>query len=135
VNIDIVKLVRGAMEKIGCGSVVDADMDAHSPICISLKSLPEMFVEAEDDCITLWSKLNCAGETHLARVSADLVGYFAPRQSPAFVCRRTVLTLTDDGLVLHGVIKPAYLQEIERFVEALEIFFADLCATHEMLAQ
>ncbi|KVN98515.1 hypothetical protein WJ69_34225 [Burkholderia ubonensis] len=133
--IDIVKLVRDAMEKIGCGSAVDAEMDAHSPICISLKSLPEMFVEVQDESVLLWSKLDCAGEAHLARVAADLVGYFVPRQSAAFVCRRSLLSLTEDCMALHAVVKADYLSNTEKFVEALEIFFADLCATHEILAQ
>jgi type III secretion system chaperone len=56
-SIDIVQLVKEAMQKLGCGSAVDDSIDPHSPICISLNSLSDMFVEVEDERVVLWSKL------------------------------------------------------------------------------
>lgn len=123
------------MVRIGCGNAVDADMDAHSPICISLKALPEIFVEMDDGRVLLWSKLPYSGEAHLSRVAADLIGYFVPRQSPAFICRRPLLSTTEDGLILHGNVSGEHAYDTDKFVTALEIFFADLCATNEILTQ
>lgn len=133
--IDIAEIIRKAMERIGCGSAVESDMDVHSPICISLKSLPEIFVETGEDGVRLWSKLPCDGVAQLGPVAADLLEYFLPRQSPAFVCGRALLTWTDDGLVLHGVVSTEYVRDTDRFVDALELFFADLCTTQDMLTQ
>lgn len=134
-NVDIVQLVRDCMEQIGCGSAVDADIDPHSPICISLKSLPDLFVEMQDEQVILWSKLSYGGEAHVSRMAPDLAAHFLPRDTAVFVCRRPVLTTLDDALLLHAAVRPEYLGESEKFVQALEAFFEDLCATHEMLAQ
>jgi Invasion protein B family len=84
-SIDIVQLVKEAMQKLGCGSAVDDSIDPHSPICISLNSLSDMFVEVEDERVVLWSKLPYGGEAHLSCVAVDLIGHFLPRKSPAFI--------------------------------------------------
>jgi hypothetical protein len=112
-SIDIVQLVKEAMQKLGCGSAVDDAIDPHSPICISLNSLSDMFVEVEDDQVMFWSKLAYGGEAHLSRVAVDLIGHFLPKRSPAFICLRPLLTATEDGLLLHATVRREYLHDVE----------------------
>jgi len=134
-NIDLVQLVRDGMEKIGCGSAVDDEIDPHSPICISLVSLPDMFVELDDSQVMLWSRLPYTGPNQLAPLASDILNYLLPRNLAMFVCRRSVLTLDDDGLMLHAVVHPDYLADAEKFVQALEGFFEDLFSIHEIMSQ
>src|SRR5260370_17481920 len=99
-NVDVVMLVRQCMEKMGCGSAIAGELDAHSPICISFRSMPEMYVEREDDKVTLWSKLNYAGSDHVSRAAPDLLGYLLPRGSDVFACRRPLLSRAHPTLLL-----------------------------------
>ncbi|OJA86345.1 hypothetical protein [Burkholderia ubonensis] len=132
-NIDIVMLIKESMEKMGCSEMVDRELDPHSPICIGFQSLPEMFVECEDEHVTLWSRLVYSGESQLARCAYDLLTYLMPHGSDIFVCRRPVLSLAEDTLLLHGRVEPTYLADAGRFTEVLEAFYEHLCAISEIL--
>lgn len=132
-NIDVVRLVRESMEKMGCGSVIDGELDAHSPICLSFHSMPAMYVETEDDNVRMWSKLNYNGGNHLTGAAADLLEYLLPRGSDMFACRRPILSIVDDDLLLHGQVEERYLADAEMFTQAMEAFYEDLCAVSEIL--
>jgi hypothetical protein len=132
-NVDVVMLVKECMEKMGCGSAIAGELDAHSPICISFRSMPEMYVEREDDKVTLWSKLNYAGSDHIARAAPDLLAYLLPRGSDVFACRRPLLSIVDDSLLLHGRVEERFLDDVNSFTQALEAFYEDLCAVNEIL--
>ncbi|WP_323117696.1 InvB/SpaK family type III secretion system chaperone [Burkholderia alba] len=132
-NVDVVMLVRESMEKMGCGEALADEFDAQAPVCIAFHSMPEMFVERDDERVTIWSRLGYAGESQLARCAFDLLAYQMPRGSDAFASRRPLLSLVDDALILHGRVEPPYLADADRFTEALETFYADLCAVNEIL--
>ncbi|MGY4730893.1 InvB/SpaK family type III secretion system chaperone [Burkholderia pyrrocinia] len=132
-NIDVVMLVKESMEKMGCGSAIAGELDAHSPICITFHSLPEMFVEYEDGYVTIWSKLNYTGESQLSRAAFDLLSYLMPRGSDVFVCRRPMLSIVDESLLLHGRVEGSFCANSDEFTQALEAFYEDLCAVNEIL--
>ncbi|CAJ6374272.1 type III secretion system protein BsaR [Burkholderia pseudomallei] len=134
-NVDVVMLVKESMEKMDCGNAIAGELDAHAPICIAFHSIPEMFVERDGEHVTIWSRLGCAGESQLARCAFDLLAYQLPRGSDAFASRRPLLSFVDDALVLHGRVEPRCLADAEGFTEALETFYADLCAVSEILAR
>ncbi|KVP66710.1 hypothetical protein WJ92_33525 [Burkholderia ubonensis] len=134
-NVDVVMLVKQSMEKMDCGSAIAGELDAHAPICIAFHSIPKMFVEHDGEHLTIWSRLGCPGESQLARCAFDLLAYQLPRGSDAFASRRPLLSLVDDTLMLHGRVEPRCLADAEGFTEALETFYADLCAIHEILAR
>ncbi|ONC26350.1 hypothetical protein AQ914_04520 [Burkholderia pseudomallei] len=134
-NLDIVKLVRDCMEKIGCASAVAGELDPHSPICIGFQSLPDIYVEQEGEHVLLWSVLPYAGPEQLSRVAADIVAYFLPKDSEMFFCRRPLLSIVDEKLMLHATVQPDYLAGAEQFASALEFFFENMCAVNEMLSQ
>ncbi|AOJ73541.1 MULTISPECIES: hypothetical protein [Burkholderia] len=134
-NVDVVMLVKESMDKMGCSNAITGELDAHAPICIAFHSMPEMFVEREDEHVTLWSRLDYSGESQLARCAFDLLTYQMPRGSDMFASRRPLLSLVDDELILHGRVEPHYLADTDRFIEALELFYEDLCAINGILEQ
>ncbi|AOJ10158.1 hypothetical protein [Burkholderia mayonis] len=134
-NVDVVMLVKQSMEKMDCGNAIAGELDAHAPICIAFHSMPEMFVERDDEHVTIWSRLDYSGESQLARCAFDLLAYQMPRGSDVFASRRPLLSIVDDALMLHGRVEPRCLADAEGFTEALETFYADLCAISEILAR
>jgi len=134
-NVDIVKLVRDSMEKIGCSSLVAEHLDAHSPICLRFNSVPDMCIECEDERIRVWSKLDYRGDHQLSGTAADLLGYLMPRSSPCFVTQRPLLSLVSDELLLQGQLEPTCTYDADVFAQALETFYEDLCAVNEILAR
>ncbi|WP_175924620.1 hypothetical protein [Burkholderia latens] len=134
-NVDIVKLVRDSMEKLGCSQLVDENLDAHSPICLRFNSVPDMCVECEDERIKIWSKLDYRGDHQFSAAAADLLGYLAPRSSPHFVVQRPLIALVDESLLLHGQLEPQCAEGADAFAEALETFYEDLCVVNEILTR
>ncbi|KVT54027.1 hypothetical protein WK55_22090 [Burkholderia ubonensis] len=134
-NIDIVKLVRDSMERMGCANLVDEHLDGHSPICLGFGSVPDMFVECEPERIKIWSKLDYRGDQHLSNAAPDLLGYLMPRLSSQFVNQRPLLSLIDEELILHGQLDDQCAGDVEAFTDALELFYEDLCAIHEILSR
>jgi len=134
-NIDIVKLVKGCMEQLGCSEMVQGELDAHSPICIGFHAVPDIYVEQQGERVMLWSRLQAASRNQLEQAAPDLLNYFLPRGGESFVCRRSLLSLVDEELILHAVLEERALEEVEPFTQAIEMFFEDLCAVHEMLAR
>lgn len=134
-NIDMVKLVRDSMALLGCSNLVDEKLDGHSPIRLSFNSVPDMYVQCEDEHIRIWSKLEFSGDLQLSNAASDLLGYLMPRVSEHFVVRRPLLSLVDEELLLHGQVEDMCGYDVEAFTEALQSFYEDLCAVNEILTR
>jgi len=134
-NVDVVELVKASMENMGCGSAVAHGLDAHSPICIAFRTMPEIFVEQEGEHVKIWSTLNYSGESQLARAAFDLLTYPTARGLEIFACGRPVLSVVNDTLLLLGRVEPRYLGDVVLFTQALESFYEDLCVVSEILAR
>ncbi|KVD78010.1 hypothetical protein WS62_29745 [Burkholderia sp. ABCPW 14] len=132
-NVDVVTLVKESLDKMGCGSAIAGELDVHSPICIDFNAMPSMYVEAEGDKVTLWATLDYAGNAQLSRAASDLLEFMLPRGSEIFVCRRPLLSLVDDSLVLHARVEDDFLADADTFMKALEAFYEDLCGVFEIL--
>jgi hypothetical protein len=132
-NVDIVALVKASMEKMGCGHALAHNLDAHSPICIAFRTMPEIFVEQECEHVKIWSMLNYCGESQLARAAFDLLSYPMPHSQDIFTCGRPVLSRVNDTLLLFGRVEPRYLSDADLFTQALESFYEDLCVVSEIL--
>ncbi|VVE36965.1 Surface presentation of antigens protein SpaK [Pandoraea horticolens] len=134
-NTDIVRLVQESMEKMGCGDAVAGKLDAHSPICIGFHSMPEMYVELDNGNVVFTSQLDYRGAAQLERVAVDLLGYLLPRGSDVFVCRRPLLSLVDNDLLLHARVEERFTENPDTFTQAMEAFYEDLCAISEILGR
>ncbi|SDV46274.1 InvB/SpaK family type III secretion system chaperone [Chitinasiproducens palmae] len=134
-NIDLPELVKAALRFMGCDHAIGDDLDAHSPICISLNAVPDILIETRDQYCLLWSEMRDIGEEAVLAVSADLFAYLLPLNSALFVERRPVLSILEGRLILHAALTATALQNEEAFAEALENFYADLCAVVDILAK
>lgn len=134
-NVDVVQLVKESLEKMGCGSAISGELEQNSSICIAFQSLPSMYVERDDEHVTLWSRLDYEGESQLARAAVDLLNYRMSTASDVFAGRQPILLMVEDVPHLYGRIEEAYLSDSDMFIQALEAFYEDLCAISEILAR
>ncbi|KVT72950.1 SPI-1 type III secretion system chaperone SpaK [Burkholderia ubonensis] len=123
--LDIVQLVRAALEESGCDPTLVGALDSHSTILLDLRDLPSIHISAQDEDVWLWSLIAEHGDAVVAQCGGTLL--HALMDGCAFARGGQLQLVVQDGsLALKGLVHPDYLGDGRRFSEALNGFFNSL---------
>ncbi|MGL4605756.1 MAG: SPI-1 type III secretion system chaperone SpaK [Iodobacter sp.] len=122
---DIASLVRDALKENGCEEMLQGDLDSHSTIALDLHSLPSIYISSLDGEVWLWSQLIEHNDNVFDQCSTRLLN--ALMQGCHFVRGEQLQLAVNDGyLELRGLLEPDYLQDGQRFSEALDGYLEQL---------
>lgn len=122
INIDLPALVVSALEKIGCDRSLIGDLDAHSPIELSFKGTPNIYVEASPESVWLVSYIGNFSEEEV-RVRAEALT-MPLMQGRSWVDGAFIAMGYQGGeLIIKGRVTEEALQDAEPFAEAISDFF------------
>ncbi|WP_175743430.1 SPI-1 type III secretion system chaperone SpaK [Burkholderia ambifaria] len=123
--LDIVQLVRAALEESGCDPTLVGALDRHSAVVLDLHDLPSIYISAQDEDVWLWSLIGEYGDTVVAQRGGTLLQ--ALMDGCAFARGGQLqLAVQDGSLALKGLVHPDYLSDGRRFSAALNGFFDSL---------
>ena len=132
-EIDVSTLLERAMKHMGCDDKITDRLDPHSPICISLDDLPEMFIAANEGRVSVWSTFDNIGRAAIEMHAFGLVSFLTGCDSDVYICRSPTLSSADDTLTLRAVLDEQVLENEIRFSDALDTFFRDLLEVKAVL--
>jgi hypothetical protein len=120
--VDIVSLVRDGLLKSGCDESQLGDFDGHSTISMDFDGYPSLLVNVVDEDVWIWSQICEDNGSFVANFSEVIMEHFIKGCS---FSRTGQLQLNrNDGFIeLRGIVHPSYLENGERFSEALQEFF------------
>jgi hypothetical protein len=124
IDVDIVRLVRGALDELGCGDKVDDALSPHAPICINFRDGTGMTIETDNDGVRFSAPIPDVTESNLAHIAGRIVDFVLRAPTPLFSPARPVLLWFDGRLMLQAVLAPE-ATTLPAFQDALAVFFEE----------
>ncbi|OON41067.1 hypothetical protein BTJ39_03610 [Izhakiella australiensis] len=131
-NIDLVPLLKEALDILGCDSSIIRDIDHHSTIELELEGFPSLLISQQDDKAILWSKL---AEYHQQKLLAGAEQIIEPLITlyPWATNGQIQLIENDNFFELRAPLSEAVLTDSQEFANALVAFFRLLELFHQVL--
>ncbi|POT59506.1 hypothetical protein C3432_01930 [Citrobacter amalonaticus] len=131
-QVELVKILKEALDYLGCDPSIIADIDHHSTIELTFDSSPTLLISFVDDNVILWSQL--------APVNPDVLVACAPRIIESLVAEyqwaangQLHLVAGAEWYELRAIVNPEFMENGERFGIALESFFEIMKGYYEVL--
>lgn len=124
-NIDIAAVLRQSLLHSGVNEKLLEDFDSHSTISLEFEDDISICIDVIDEDVWIW---NCVADesTNLVSQRGALL-LEKLMHGCAFTRGGQLMLSTQDGeIVLKGMIHPEFLQSPERFIEALNEFYASV---------
>ena len=124
IDVDIVGLVRGALDELGCSDKVDDALSPHAPICINFRDGSEMTIEAGSDGVFFTAPVSDVSESTMLHSASRIVDFVLRPPSPLLSPARPALLWFDGRLLLQATLAvDAYV--LPEFRDALAFFFEE----------
>jgi hypothetical protein len=132
--IDLPVLVNDALLSLGCDPKLIAELDGHSTITLDFEQLPSLLIAPVDEQIWLWSRVAEYSEPVIAHKSADILSQLM-QSDDSILGGHPNLCEGEGYLEMRAMVAPAYLENGQRFGEALSLFFDRLSNMTQLIRQ
>lgn len=121
-QIELVKILKEALDYLGCDPAIVSDIDHHSTIELTFESSPTLLISFIDENVVMW--------TQLVPVNPNLLIQCAPQIIEPLVTEyewaanaQLHLVAGDEWYELRAILNPDFMENGEKFGMALESFF------------
>ncbi len=129
--VDVLTLLRGALQELGLESLLAPGIDLHSTIALDFENAPSIFVDQIDNEVWLSGKFSVHDALWAANAESILA---CISQQSDFIASRAPAVFKSDGTVdLYALVKGHYLEDVPRFLYALQGFHVRLQELGEVL--
>jgi hypothetical protein len=133
-SIDLPELVNAALLSLGCDPKLISELDGHSTITLDFDQLPSLLIARMDEQVWLWSRVAEYSEPVIAHKAADILSQLM-LSDDSILGGHPNLCEGEGYLEMRAMVAPAYLEDGERFGEALSLFFDRLTRMTQLIQQ
>jgi hypothetical protein len=133
-NIDLPLLVNQALHHLGCDPGLISELDGHSAITLDFDQLPSLLIAMQDEHVWLWSRIAEYSESVVAHKSNDILNELM-RSDESILGGHPGLCISEGMLELRTLVAPTYLEDGERFGDALSMFFERITSLTQLIQQ
>jgi hypothetical protein len=129
--LDVLTLLKGALQELGKESLLAPGLDTHSTIALDFEDAPSIFVDQIDDEVWLSGKFDVHDALWAARAESILD---CISQQSDFIAGRAPAVFKSGGTVdMYVLVRRNYLDDVPGFLYALRGFQARLEELAEVL--
>ncbi len=121
-QIELVKILKEALDYLGCDPSIISDIDHHSTIELAFDSSPMLLISRVDDNIVLWSQIAPVNPGVLIHSASNIIEYLVAEYAWAANAQLN-LVAGPEWYELRVILNPDFMESGEKFGIALESFF------------
>lgn len=121
-QIDLVKILKEALDYLGCDPSIISDIDHHSTIELTFDSSPTLLISFVENNVVMWSQLVPVNTDLLLLRASEII---EPLVAEYEWAANTQLQLVagSEYYELRAILNPDFMHSGEKFGTALESFF------------
>lgn len=131
-QIDLVKILKEALDYLGCQPSIISNIDHHSTIELTFEASPALLISFVDENVVLWSQLVPVNPNVLIQCAPNIIEPLIAEYEWA-INSHLSLVAGNEAYELRAIINPEFLQSGERFGIALESFFEVMQGFYKVL--
>lgn len=121
-QVDLVKILKEALDYLGCDPSILSDIDHHSTIELTFDDSPRLLISFIDGNVILWCQLVPVNPNLLIQCASQIIEPLVAEYSWASTAQLQLIA-GPEWYELRTVVDPAYMESGEKFGIALESFF------------
>ncbi|WP_230350800.1 hypothetical protein [Lelliottia sp. WAP21] len=121
-QIELVKILKEALDNLGCDPSIITDIDHHSTIELTFDASPTLLISRVDDNVIVWCQLVPVNPNLLIQCAPNIIEYLVAEYEWAANAQLN-LVAGPEYYELRAILNPEFLEDGIKFSLALESFF------------
>ena len=131
-QIELVKILKEALDYLGCDPSIISDIDHHSTIELTFDASPTLLISFVDDNVVLWCQLVPVNPDLLIQRASEIIEPLIAEYE--WVANAQLqLVAGAEWYELRAILDPQFMENGEKFGIALESFFESMNGFYKVL--
>ena len=131
-QVELVKILKEALDYLGCDPSIIADIDHHSTIELAFDSSPTLLLSRVDDNVILWCQLVPVNPNLLAQCAPNIIEPLIAEYEWAANAQLNLIA-GPEFYELRAIVNSEFMEDGIKFSMALESFFEVMQGFHKAL--